>query len=286
MDMDNKPFSVFSHPVYGASNISETKKNLPFYFFQLGRSIYEKTRCAYYPSAPCYTILLTIEGSCSFIYRGKKILISPGDITFYDNKDIQYFDVDTSNNWDYLWINFYGNSAEMLFDYCISSGIYSAPCKNPEKAREIFYKIAKINESPSVYNDIETSLLIHTLIFEAICSISDNSQLLTNSPPWAAESIKIIKDSYNTPISISGLAKKFGISESHFVRGFKKSTGLNPYSYIIHYRIIKAKKMLLSEDKTIDEIAAAVGFNNTSNFIRKFKESEGITPGNFRKFNS
>jgi AraC-like DNA-binding protein len=47
-------------------------------------------------------------------------------------------------------------------------------------------------------------------------------------------------------------------------------------------RLEKAKRLLEEGAMTIDEIAAAVGYSNTSNFARMFKKLEGVTPGQYR----
>ncbi len=286
MSKVKKGFRVLSLPLHNCNSVSATTKKLPFYFVQLGQSICDKNHCVYYDNSPYFTILLTLEGGCNFIYRNKQITISKGDIVFYDSHEPQYFDVDNDDCWNYLWINFYGASAKVLFNFSAENGVRSVPCKNFTDTENIFYKLVNLNDSPSIYNDISSSCLIHKLIMEVLDSLAIDDSLTNYAPSWIQESVRIIHKSYNTPISISELAAKFHISESHFVREFKKYTGFNPYNYVIYYRISESKKMLVTLDKSIDEIAFMVGFNNTSNFIRKFKNIEGITPNNYRKLNA
>ena len=286
MNYEKKGARILSLPIHKCNTVSATSKKLPFYFLQLGQSICDHNHCTYYSGSPHFTILLTIDGGCNFIYRNKQITISKGDIVFYDSNEPQYFDVDTEECWNYLWINFNGASAKTLFNYASENGVKSVPCKNFADTENIFYKLVNLNDSSSVSSDITSSCLIHRLIVEALDSLAIDDSLTNYAPAWIQESVKIIHKSYNSQISISELASRLHISESHFVREFKKYMGFNPYNYVIHYRISEAKKMLSTLDKSVDEIAFMVGFNNTSNFIRKFKNIEGITPNNYRKFNT
>jgi YesN/AraC family two-component response regulator len=53
--------------------------------------------------------------------------------------------------------------------------------------------------------------------------------------------------------------------------------------YIRLSRVKRAKKLLRSTDKTVSEISADVGIKDANYFIRTFKQSEGITPLQYRK---
>jgi YesN/AraC family two-component response regulator len=78
------------------------------------------------------------------------------------------------------------------------------------------------------------------------------------------------------------MAERFGTSTSYLSRYFKQSVGVNFHRYLSNIRIDEAKKMLALTDKTITEIAQAVGFNNRNIFLRMFKKLEGLNPSEYR----
>ena len=45
-----------------------------------------------------------------------------------------------------------------------------------------------------------------------------------------------------------------------------------------------SKKLLKETESSVSDIAAAVGFGDTNNFIRYFKRLVGTTPGNYRRY--
>ena len=67
-----------------------------------------------------------------------------------------------------------------------------------------------------------------------------------------------------------------------------KQTGKSASSYITDRFILEAKRLLLHTDQNINEIAFSLGFDDSSNFTKFFKNNTGFTPVNFRKsvFNS
>jgi len=79
------------------------------------------------------------------------------------------------------------------------------------------------------------------------------------------------------------IAKKFSLRQSDFSANFKKITGKSFNEYLNYVRICKAKRMLISSEKNITEIAFSVGFANTSYFINCFKAQMGVTPASFKQ---
>lgn len=84
-------------------------------------------------------------------------------------------------------------------------------------------------------------------------------------------------------ISLDDLAEVAGYSRYHFVRAFKHSTGLPPYTYLLSERIASAKQLLRTTDLPIAEIAALVGFATHAQFSSRFREITGATPASFRR---
>lgn len=83
--------------------------------------------------------------------------------------------------------------------------------------------------------------------------------------------------------SISHLAEEFGISMANLSKQFKKHKGMNLSQYISEMQMEKAKELLSATDLPISQIANMVGQQDVSNFIRKFKAKEKVTPGEYRK---
>ena len=97
------------------------------------------------------------------------------------------------------------------------------------------------------------------------------------------EIFNYISNHYAERLTAVQVAKKFGLRQSDFSAYFKKITGKSFNEYLNYVRICKAKRMLISSEKNISEIAFAVGFTNTSYFINCFKTQMSITPAAFKQ---
>ncbi|WP_337994843.1 helix-turn-helix domain-containing protein [Polaribacter ponticola] len=73
------------------------------------------------------------------------------------------------------------------------------------------------------------------------------------------------------------------MTKNAFCKYFKKRTNKTYISFLTELRIENACKLLNSnKDLSIAEIAFKSGFNNISNFNRKFKELKKVTPLKYR----
>jgi AraC-like DNA-binding protein len=57
----------------------------------------------------------------------------------------------------------------------------------------------------------------------------------------------------------------------------------SPHRYVIERRINRARDLLLRKEKTISEIAVAVGFSSQSHLTANFGRTMGVTPRKFRQ---
>lgn len=81
--------------------------------------------------------------------------------------------------------------------------------------------------------------------------------------------------------SVKSLAADYKMSVSNFSHQFKTYTGKTVSDYINHKKIQYAKELLRETGGSVAEVASKVGYFHTSSFIRKYKQEEGITPGEY-----
>ncbi|MGH8001618.1 MAG: helix-turn-helix domain-containing protein [Brasilonema sp.] len=94
--------------------------------------------------------------------------------------------------------------------------------------------------------------------------------------------IEFIIDNLADNLLLGTMAQEVSMSQYHFARLFKQSTGLAPYQYVMHTRIERAKILLLKSQLKISEVASQVGFADQSQFTRHFKRILGVTPKEIR----
>jgi AraC family transcriptional regulator len=83
--------------------------------------------------------------------------------------------------------------------------------------------------------------------------------------------------------SLTRLATEAGMSEFHFSRMFKRTTGKSPSQYFIGLKIERARTLLHETDKDVIEIALEVGYSNPSHFAQVFRRETGRSPAEYRR---
>ncbi|AFH64117.1 response regulator transcription factor [Paenibacillus caseinilyticus] len=94
--------------------------------------------------------------------------------------------------------------------------------------------------------------------------------------------VQYIEENYAKNLNMAMVSNHVSLSYTYFSQAFKEYTGENFVGYLKKVRIRRAKELLEREDGRIYEIAEQVGFENTKQFNRVFKEMEGITPMEYR----
>lgn len=95
--------------------------------------------------------------------------------------------------------------------------------------------------------------------------------------------VAYVDKNYSEPgINLDRIAEEFGFSASYLTRFFKNQTGHSLMRYIDDIRMEKARKLLKETDQTLGDMIKEIGYTDTTNFIRKFKKLEGVTPIQYR----
>lgn len=130
---------------------------------------------------------------------------------------------------------------------------------------------------------LANALTLHLLRLSSTASLLPPS----SQRPLTQRQISIVQDHIydriDQDIPLRELATSIGMSVSHFCRLFKQSTGLTPHQYVIACRVERARSLLLDKERTIAQVAHAVGFADQSHMNYHFKRLVGIPPGSVRK---
>ncbi|ANE47084.1 hypothetical protein SY83_13340 [Paenibacillus swuensis] len=88
---------------------------------------------------------------------------------------------------------------------------------------------------------------------------------------------------FNHQFTVSMLAEDLSSSEASLRRAFKEASGTTIFQYVNELRMNKAKSLLATTDMSVHDIVEVVGYSDDSSFIRKFRQENGLTPGDYRK---
>jgi AraC family transcriptional regulator len=86
-------------------------------------------------------------------------------------------------------------------------------------------------------------------------------------------------------LSLFTLAAHTGLSPSHLTRELRRVSGLAPHQYVLRRRAERARVLLGRGERSVGEVALAVGFSSQAHLTLVFRRVFGITPGAYRALN-
>jgi AraC-like DNA-binding protein len=87
---------------------------------------------------------------------------------------------------------------------------------------------------------------------------------------------------YTEKIRVADAAAVAGMSESQFMKFFRRSTGMTFVRYLTQKRLNHAHRLMAETNLTVAEIATQAGFCDQSYFDKKFRQFFRETPRSFR----
>ncbi|MGI6012069.1 MAG: AraC family transcriptional regulator [Ruminococcus sp.] len=239
------------------------------------------------------------EGETRFQSMENFEKLEPGDVIFV-NSDVMHASTVSDD------IGIYS----FLFDVHFLSGLYNSLLE-----RKYFLPILKCRDLQiiKIHPDNRRRLQMVNLIVQAIDTVKREPEgyefeirnllskfwylLLEETKELRSKSgeqkdmdsdrIKImmsyVQEHYMDRIAVEDIAAAANISKRECSRCFQRSIRMTPWNYLCDFRVQTAAWMLLRTNDTVTEISEKCGFSSDSYFVKAFRDSMKMTPGEYRK---
>jgi transcriptional regulator GlxA family with amidase domain len=107
-------------------------------------------------------------------------------------------------------------------------------------------------------------------------SVERTTDHLAATRAWAQERLR-------EPLDVGTLAQHALMSPRTFARRFRAETGTTPHRWILHQRLLEARRLLESSDTPIEDVASGSGFGSAASLRVHFRQSTGISPTAYRR---
>lgn len=247
-------------------------------------------------------IIHVLKGPFTLLINGKEYIAKTGDTFIINSHDLhQAYHYQQANSLHYAIVFNLELLNSFQFDSCqhkyldpITKGKMLFPtvidANSSSKVKELLENICQFyQQHPNGWELGIKANLLHLLVTlivsnEMIITEEEMRAVQLNKLSLVKRSLEYMHGHYQEKIVISEMASSIHISTEYYNRIFKLYTGKTPVEYLNDYRIEQASKLLISSDRSILDIALECGFENTSYFIRKFKEKKEMTPKKFRTY--
>lgn len=124
------------------------------------------------------------------------------------------------------------------------------------------------------------SMAIVTLLLQ---KMPESARVSKGLAPWQLRrAVDFMEAQLPQHVELRELAILTGLSQSHFSRAFKVSTGMAPYQWQLDSRIRRAQLLLLQTKSSLEQIADSTGFTDASHLNRIFRRITGTPPAAWR----
>lgn len=231
-----------------------------------------------------HSIVYVVSGTLKVsTYNYDEISISNGEMLFMPRDSYLISDYINNNEKMEAYIFF--------FDYKIASDFLKTVTP---KNKNIDNNLLKLNLSNNLshyfeaiknikYKNIHNQQLLKSKLLEFLHLISESNidfiDILyqTEISKYKFNTEDYMIKHYDKNLTVSDWASLDGKSLSTFNRKFKKQHGISPKKWILKQNMSIANQML-KDGSSVSQCSVELGYHNTSNFIKAYKEIYQITP--------
>lgn len=260
---------------------SKTAEELFFYPISIGHFFCDETYIVKRQNFNCYLLIYVVDGCCFVQTSSGNVKMTPGNFAVIDCYKPHIYGAYEKS--EILWMHFNSKQAKKYFEISTKGDNKVIHLQDSQLLYRKFYSLYKDFSYNSFSFELNANEII-TSILTQFALANDNAQVSSKSLIDVV--IKHILNNLSSTLSIQELASLINFSEFHFLRVFKKETGMTPHQFIIKSRIDLAKFFLKSSSQSIEGIALSCGFSSESSFSTCFKKCTHVSPSLFRdKFN-
>lgn len=219
------------------------------------------------PAIRAYWLIhFVVSGFGIFKIEDKEYHISPGEMFIIPPFIETYYQADSDNPWDYIWIGFtVKNTLPKPLPHTI---------KCPE-AMEIFEKMKMCEE----FSDGRSAFLSARLwdLFALILGKQNNRN------DYVKMAQGIIHTEYMNGITVNDIANRLKLDRTYFSVLFKRKLGTSPKQYLLGYRMSVAASLISDKNVSVSVAAISSGYSDIFTFSKMFKKHYGLSPTDYAK---
>lgn len=225
-----------------------------------------------------------LKGGATCIREDRFYDVQAGD-TVISNAYVPHHMVVTQNGMSYFAITI--SNSFCKYNSIDTNALRFQEHIHDEQLASLFYQAITIYKSNTTWRNaaLKAKVLEILVFLYQNYSTSQVATLPMSHKSWKYiyTAIQYIKENFSRKLSVPEIAQYAGISESHFMREFKRITGSSVTGYINTARCEYARNLLQSGKYKIKDVATLCGCENEEYFTKVFKKHTGQSPSAYIK---
>ncbi|MGG5288609.1 helix-turn-helix domain-containing protein [Pseudomonas shirazensis] len=221
-----------------------------------------------------YVIGANLNGQERIWLDGRELEVAPGQVTLYNPLAVQGSEF-AATGVEYISLHL----APAAITQTISANNLRSTATAPRLEQgvlqrpQLFAALLELAWAGDEQREQAELLLLAQLLEHPASAAHEQSTAVAISQAFMREHLQ-------QRLALEQLAHVAGLSKYHFVRCFKKATGLGPLQYHMQLRLIEARHRLRLGQHAQD-VALDLGFYDQSHFITAFRRVHGVTPQHY-----
>ena len=236
-----------------------------------------------------HKLLLFLSGDLTYLVEGRRYQLRPGDLLLIPAHSIHQPIIDPEKPYDriILWIRpdpLMEQGIDLSFCHCREHNAYLLPrdLYDYGKLTTLLLELEQTGRDSAFGSSILSDALFHQIMVHLCRWIrSAGSDLAAPADPKIQEVLAYINSDLTGDLSIEALSSRIYLSRSRLMHRFKEVTGCPIHQYVLQKRLILAAQLLRS-GASVSQAAQQSGFTDYSAFLRAFRKTYHVSPGNYR----
>lgn len=261
--------------------LSEDVLKLPFYIKCIG-GWQNQEKISRPEGYGDYQIFLCLNGEGTLKIGNYEHAIRK-NMAFFINSDTPHEYYGDIEPWEVHWIAFSGDFSDSFLKIMGLNTFAVYSLADVSALDSLLHDMFILAQSENPMKSLECSALLYRFLIDLMGNISREHGMQKTARQKLQPAVAFIESSFSKKLSLNEISQTLSTTPQHLCRLFHHAYSITPFEYLIKYRVLKAKELIVSpENLKISDIAKMVGYTDTSYFCTIFRKSEGMSPIEFR----
>lgn len=214
--------------------------------------------------------VLEVEGRRYELHAGDGFYIAP-------DQEVKYT-ADEQEPWEYRWIGFMGTRAVIALNSISLPDTTVFRVDDLQRVCELLQKIYEHISRMTEQGKMMALGYLHFFLAWLMEAYGEKKKLASNSQELVNLATEMIHEYYAGNFGVQDLCKRVNVTRSYLYKLFMRYYKISPSSFLLKFRLEKAREILASQRCTIDSVVERTGFSSHTYFTKCFRQAYGITP--------